>query len=185
MSAITMTAAVASQPGADFSLETVELDAPRDDEILVRIAGVGICHTDLSARDHRMLLLPAVLGHEGSGVVERVGSDVTKVAPGDSVALTFRSCGECRNCRVGEPSYCLNFMMLNFGGGRPDGSKAITRGGGEALSSNFFGQSSFATYALAYESNVVKLPPDLPVALMGPLGCGIQTGAGGILRSLN
>ncbi|HLY55794.1 MAG TPA: NAD(P)-dependent alcohol dehydrogenase [Stellaceae bacterium] len=184
MSALSMTAAVAREPGADFSLETVRLDAPRPDEILVRVVGVGICHTDLSARDHRMLLLPAVLGHEGSGIVERVGADVTKVAEGDAVALSFRSCGQCRNCQAGKPSYCLQFMMLNFAGTRPDGSKAIERDG-EPLSSNFFGQSSFATHALAYERNVVKLPPGVPVELMGPLGCGIQTGAGGILRSLD
>jgi aryl-alcohol dehydrogenase len=184
MSGTNMLAAVARGPGADFSVESVTLEAPRPDEVLVRIVGVGICHTDLFARDHQMVAQPAVLGHEGSGIVEQVGSAVAKVKPGDRVAISFRSCGACSPCTSGHPSYCVQFMPLNFGGLRLDGSKAISRDG-EAISSNFFGQSSFATYALSYERNLVKVPDDVPLELMGPLGCGIQTGAGGVLRSLN
>lgn len=179
-----VTAAVAKAPQSDFSIETVELEAPRDDEILVRIVGVGLCHTDLVAREGGWgFSFPAVLGHEGSGVVEQVGSAVTKVKPGDRVALTFRSCGECVRCKRGEPAYCHFMPMLNYTGVRADGSKAIHQDGVD-VTSNFFGQSSFAAYALAYERNVVKVPDGVPLELMGPLGCGIQTGAGGVMRSL-
>lgn len=179
-----VTAAVARAPGEDFTLETVELDAPRPDEILVRIAAVGVCHTDLVAREGAMpFSLPAVLGHEGAGVVTEVGSAVTKVAPGDRVALTFRSCGQCDRCKSGDPAYCYMMPALNYIGMRPDGAKAI-RQGEEAVSSNFFGQSSFATYALAYERNVLKLPDDIPFEIAAPLGCGVQTGAGGVMLAL-
>ena len=179
-----ITAAVARTPGADFSIETAELDEPRADEIRVRIAAVGVCHTDLVAREGAMpFSLPAVLGHEGAGVVDAVGASVTKVKAGDRVAVTFRSCGACARCLSGDPAYCFSMPALNYIGMRPDGSKAIHQGE-TAVSSNFFGQSSFATYALAYERNVLKLPDDIPFELAAPLGCGIQTGAGGVMLAL-
>lgn len=179
-----ITAAVARAPGADFTLEPVELDDPRPDEILVRIAAVGVCHTDLVAREGMMpFTLPAVLGHEGAGTVEKVGAAVTKVAAGDRVAISFRSCGQCARCNSGDPAYCYSMPALNYIGMRPDGSKAI-RQGETPVSSNFFGQSSFATYALAYERNVLKLPADMPFDLAAPLGCGVQTGAGGVMLAL-
>jgi aryl-alcohol dehydrogenase len=179
-----ITAALARAPGDAFSIETVELDEPRADEIRVRIAAVGVCHTDLVARDGAMpFSLPAVLGHEGAGVVDAVGSAVTKVNVGDRVALTFRSCGACARCLSGDPAYCYTMPALNYIGMRPDGSKAI-RDGEAPVSSNFFGQSSFATYALAYERNVLKLPDDIPFELAAPLGCGVQTGVGGVVLAL-
>lgn len=179
-----ITAALARAPGDSFSIETLELDEPRADEIRVRIAAVGVCHTDLVARDGAMpFSLPAVLGHEGAGVIDAVGSAVTKVAVGDRVALTFRSCGACARCLGGDPAYCYTMPMLNYIGMRPDGSKAI-RDGQAPVSSNFFGQSSFATYALTYERNVLKLPDDIPFELAAPLGCGVQTGVGGVVRAL-
>lgn len=128
--------------------------------------------------------LPAVLGHEGAGVVDAVGGAVKKVKPGDRVAITFRSCGACDRCRRGDPAYCYMMPALNYIGMRPDGSKAM-REGDAAVSSNFFGQSSFATYALAYERNVIKLPDDVPFELAAPLGCGVQTGAGGVMLALS
>jgi len=179
-----ITAAVARTPGADFTLETVELDEPRADEIRVRIHAVGLCHTDLVARDGAMpFALPAVLGHEGAGVVEAVGADVTKVATGDRVAITFRSCGACARCKSGDPAYCHSMPAMNYIGMRLDGSKSIHQGGAD-LASNFFGQSSLATHALTYERNLIKLPADMPFEVAGPMGCGIQTGAGGIMKAL-
>lgn len=176
-------AAVAREARAAFTYETLDLDEPRADEILVEIAGVGLCHSDLSVRDGAIPLpLPAVLGHEGSGTVRAVGSAVKKVGVGDRVILSFRSCGHCHTCEHDEPAYCTSFMPLNFGGARPDGSQAIQRDG-QGLTSNFFGQSSFATFALTYEANVVKVDDAAPLELLGPLGCGIQTGAGAIMRS--
>jgi len=176
-------AAVTTGPSKPFEVRAVTLEDPRPDEILVRIVGVGVCHTDLVFRDSGLIGSPAVLGHEGSGIVERTGKDVRKVAPGDRVAITFRSCGQCRRCKDGDPAYCATMPYLNYIGARPDGSKAISLDG-QAIGSNFFGQSSFATYALAYERNVVKVPDDIPLHLVGPLGCGVQTGAGAIIRSL-
>jgi aryl-alcohol dehydrogenase len=176
-------AAIAKRPGADFEIEPLELSAPRADEILVRIKAVGLCHTDLGVRDNPVgLRLPAVLGHEGAGVVEAVGASVVKVAPGDRVLISFRSCGVCANCRSGQPAYCRQLLRMNFGGARLDGASSFVDG---SVASNFFGQSSFATHALTYERNLVKLPPDVPFPLAAPLACGVQTGAGSILRALD
>jgi aryl-alcohol dehydrogenase len=179
-------AAVAYAETDKFDLIEVELEDPREDEILVKIAGVGLCHTDLLFRSlgEDAYPFPAVFGHEGSGVVQRVGSKVTKVIPGDRVAITFRSCGICDRCIQGSAPYCRTMPMLNYTGMRPDGSKAIHGESGE-ISSHFFGQSSFATHALTTERNVVKVPDDVALDLMGPLGCGIQTGVGGIVNSLD
>lgn len=180
-----ITAAVVQELGGPFSLEEVTLAGPADDEIVVEIAGVGLCHTDLAAKDgHLPFPSPGVFGHEGSGVVTAVGGAVTKVALGDKVALSFDSCGRCTQCRGGEPAYCRQFMALNFGGSRADGSSTLHLGG-TALGSGFFGQSSFATHAIARERNVVKVPDDAPLSLLGPLGCGVQTGAGAVLNSLD
>lgn len=176
-------AAVAREGVGRFNIETVDLDSPRSDEILVGVVGVGLCHTDVASLQGGMVELPAILGHEASGIVEEVGADVTKVKPGDHVAVTFRSCGNCIKCNSGNPAYCLTFTTLNLSGCRTDGSTSV-RVNGHELSSNFFGQSSFATHCLAYETNVVKIPEDFPLEFAGPLGCGIQTGAGATMRSL-
>lgn len=178
-------AAVARQAHGDFTIETASIEAPRPDEVLVRITGVGLCHTDLVARDQFIPIgLPAILGHEGAGVVEQVGERVTKVRPGDRVVLSFASCGHCPRCAEALPSYCESFPALNYAGRRVDGSSGVSIGG-EPVSANFFGQSSFASHALAYERNLVKIDdPDVPLELLGPLGCGFQTGAGGVMRSL-
>ena len=178
-------AAVVRETGGHFTIETLQIEDPRDDEVLVRIAGVGLCHTDLVVRDQYFPTpLPAVLGHEGSGVVERVGKAVTKVAPGDHVVLSFASCGQCANCRRGLPGYCPDLYGRNFTGARPDGSTPCCDAHGKSVSAYFFAQSSFAELALATERNVVKIDPEVPLEIMGPLGCGIQTGAGAVLNAL-
>ena len=178
-----VTAAVVRQRGGPFVLEDAELDEPRADELLVRLVATGVCHTDLTARDHGVVPLPAVLGHEGAGIVERVGAGVTKVRPGDHVVLSFPSCGRCRLCLRGQPAYCDGPGAGRFGSPRPDGSTTLRRGD-EAIHGRFFWQSSFATHALAAERNTVKVRPDVPLALLGPLGCGVQTGAGAVLNTL-
>lgn len=180
-----MKAAVVREKSGPFVIEEVTIEAPRDHEVLVRIAGVGMCHTDLVVRDQYFPTpLPAVLGHEGSGVVERVGAAVTKVVPGDHVVLSFASCGTCANCQQGRNGYCPDLYGRNFSGGRPDGTSPCCDAHGERLSSYFFAQSSFGDYALATERNVVKIPGDVPLDMMGPLGCGIQTGAGAVINAL-
>ena len=155
-------AAVTRAPHAPMAIETLNLEEPRDAEILVRVVATGICHTDIVVRD-RMLPTPqpVVLGHEGAGVVEKVGRAVSKVAPGDHVVMTFNSCGGCMSCLENERAYCHEFFPRNF-----------------------FGQSSFATHALCHERNVVKVSKDARLELLGPLACGVQTGAGAIMNAL-
>ena len=178
-------AAVAREPHADFTIETIDIEAPKPGEVLVKIVGVGLCHTDLIARDQFIPIpLPAVLGHEGAGIVEAVGDGVTKVQPGDRVVLSFSSCGHCPRCEEHLPSYCREFPMRNYAGARSDGTAGLTIDGAP-VSGAFFGQSSFAGYALAGERNVVKVDADDGLLkILGPLGCGFQTGAGGVMRSL-
>jgi aryl-alcohol dehydrogenase len=178
-------AAVVRAQGGSFLIEDLTLEEPGPGEVLVRVAGVGVCHTDLVVRDQYFPTpLPAVLGHEGAGIVERVGSGVTKVAPGDHVVMSYASCGTCINCQRGLYGYCPDLYGRNFSGARPDGSKPCCDAHGQSVSSWFFAQSSFASLALATERNVVKVPKDVPIELMGPLGCGIQTGAGAVINAL-
>ena len=177
-------AAVVREKSGPFQIESVSIEDPRDDEILVAIAGVGVCHTDLVCRDQYFPVpLPCVFGHEGSGVVEKVGAAVTKVTPGDHVVLSFNSCQRCANCNAGKPAYCHQLYACNFSGGRADGSSALTRDGA-VMHGHFFTQSSFATHALALERNTVKVDRSAPLWLLGPLGCGVQTGAGAVINSL-
>ncbi|WP_237155618.1 NAD(P)-dependent alcohol dehydrogenase [Oryzibacter oryziterrae] len=177
-------AAIARHPRAPMDIAQVDLEEPRADEVLVKVAAVGICHTDLVMRDQYLPVpLPAVLGHEGSGVVERVGSAVTKVRPGDRVVMTFNACGACPSCRDHQLSYCHEFFPRNFFGRRPDGSTAL-KCEGVTVHSHVFGQSSFASHALCREINVVKVRDGVPLDLLGPLACGIQTGAGTVINGL-
>lgn len=178
-------AAVIHEIGGDFVIEDVEIGDPQAGEVLVEIASVGLCHTDVAAQHgHLPFPMPGVVGHEGAGVVTAIGEGVTKVAVGDKVALSFNNCGECSSCKRGEPGYCASFMALNFGGVRPDGTSALSQGG-SPLGSNFFGQSSFATAAIANQRNVVKLADDADLSIVGPLGCGVQTGAGAVMNSFD
>ncbi len=179
-----VSAAVVERTGAPFTIVDVDLADPRDHEIVVRIVATGLCHTDLSARGGTTPFpLPAVLGHEGAGVVERVGPKVSALAVGDHVLISFTSCGHCRACQEGHPVYCRDWVPLNLlGGSRLDGSATITREDGPALHGHFFGQSSFATRALVNESAAVKVPRDLDLATLAPLGCSVQTGVGAVLN---
>ncbi|WP_423822011.1 NAD(P)-dependent alcohol dehydrogenase [Salinisphaera sp. SPP-AMP-43] len=178
-------AAITPCQGAPFEMRTLHLRAPRADEVRVRVVATGLCHTDLIVRDQLYPVpLPAVLGHEGAGVVEAVGPSVTTVAPGDHVVMSYGYCGRCRHCYEGAPSYCGEFFERNFGGSGPDGGHALSDEHGRPVHDHFFSQSSFATYALCRQSNAIRVPKAAPLALLGPLGCGIQTGAGAIMNAL-
>jgi aryl-alcohol dehydrogenase/geraniol dehydrogenase (NAD+) len=182
--AIAAKAALVRQVGGPFVMETVDVAAPREREVRVKMVGAGMCHTDLVVRDGFPMPMPVVLGHEGSGIVESVGSKVTSLKPGDHVVLSFNSCSDCPNCNTHKPAYCFNFLANNFSGLRPsDGTTAVSQSGTQ-IAANFFGQSSFATYAIAHERNTVKVEASLPLEILGPLGCGIQTGAGAVVNSL-
>lgn len=185
MSTRDITVAVAREAEQPFTIEQATIRAPREHEVLVRVVATGLCHTDLICRDqYYPVPLPVVLGHEGSGVVEEVGSAVTGIEPGDHVVMSYASCGRCPQCRSGEPGYCASFFGLNFSGGDLAGESAIVDADGARLNDHFFGQSSFATYALASAADVVVVSKEAPLELLGPLGCGLQTGAGAVLNSL-
>jgi aryl-alcohol dehydrogenase len=178
-------AAIAREAGKSLQFETATLEAPRDNEVLVRMVATGVCHTDMVIRDQQYKTpLPMILGHEGAGVIEQVGRNVTTVAVGDHVVMTYMYCGLCAPCATGHPAHCANMGPLNFGGGRMDGSSSACCHDGGELHDHFFGQSSFATHAIASELNVVKVPKEVELELLGPLGCGIQTGAGAVLNAM-
>lgn len=180
-----ITAAVARGAGEPLTIEQLELDDLRHNEVRVRLVASGICHTDALVRDGVYPTpLPAVLGHEGSGIVEAIGDSVSSVAPGDHVVLAAAYCGHCKRCRSGQMAYCENLFAADFGGRRLDGTTALSTADGEVVSSHFFGQSSFATYANVVEESVVKVDTDVPLEHLGPLGCGFNTGAGTVLNEL-
>jgi aryl-alcohol dehydrogenase len=180
-----ITAAVVDQRHGSFKIREVRLDEPRSGEVLVRIVATGICHTDSITRHGDLPFpLPGVLGHEGAGVVEAVGPDVPGVREGDHVVLGWPWCGECRNCLAGQPRYCQRLSDLLVGGGRADGSTALRELDGTPLASHFFGQSSFASYAVVPYRGLVTVDPSLPLELLGPLACGLSTGAGTVLNVL-
>ncbi|MGN7738513.1 NAD(P)-dependent alcohol dehydrogenase [Pseudomonas sp. 22526] len=187
-------AAVVRESGGPFLIEDLELEAPLEGEVLVRILACGICHTDLIIRDQFYPTpLPVVLGHEGAGIVEAVGLGVKSVKPGDHVLMSFSACGNCPSCVEGAKAYCWHHMQMNFSGMRYSGKawdvpapllKRLPSGGVERINGAFFNQSALATHAIATEDNVVVVDADLDLKMLAPLGCGFQTGAGAILNTL-
>jgi aryl-alcohol dehydrogenase len=179
-------AAVLRAGDQPYAIEPVTLRNLRSDEVLVRVVGVGMCHTDVLPRSPGFFAAtPIINGHEGAGVVEAIGSDVTKVAVGDHVVLSFDSCGTCENCGLGQPAYCDSFMVRNLFGRDLDGSASATGANSEPIGARWFGQSSFAEHCIATERNTVVVDKALPLELFGPLGCGIQTGAGTMLCAID
>lgn len=178
-----ITAAIVEERGGPFVIDEAELDGPRPDEVLIRVVASGVCQTDLHARDGYFANLPypAVFGHEGAGIVEAAGAEAGDLRPGDPVIVSFPWCGGCEPCRADRPAYCTNARALKSGGHRADGSTPLSRRGAP-LYSCFFQQSSFASFAVAPAKDVVKLPREAPVEILGPLGCGLQTGAGAVLN---
>lgn len=179
-------ALVVEEKDAPFEEQEINLGDPGRGEVLVRIVASGVCHTDAITRAGDMgMPFPAVLGHEGAGIVERVGEGVSDITVDDRVIIGWPSCGECRNCLDGQPRYCLRTGDALVSGrrfkGELRGTSAYSRNG-QALNGHFFGQSSFATYSIASADAFVKVSPDVPVELLGPLACGIATGAGAVLN---
>ncbi|MFD1211149.1 NAD(P)-dependent alcohol dehydrogenase [Arthrobacter sp. GCM10027362] len=178
-------AAVATAPETPLTITEVEVGGPAPGELQVRMVASGVCHTDAIVRDQWYPTpLPAVLGHEGAGIVEAFGQGVSGFEAGDRVLLSFSSCGTCRRCLSGELSYCEDMFDRNFGGRRTDGSTSYSLDG-QQVSSHFFGQSSFAALANVPVRCAVKVDRDAPLEILAPLGCGIQTGAGAILNVLD
>jgi aryl-alcohol dehydrogenase len=180
-----ITAAVLRSHDGAYVLEQVDLAAPAPGEVLVRVVGAGMCHTDVLPRSPLFPAQPPIItGHEGSGVVQAMGPGVTGVSVGDHVVMSFDSCGSCANCHGAHPAYCDTFFQRNLFGRRVDGSTGVTDAAGAPVSSRWFGQSSFATHAIATSRNLVVVDRALPLEMLGPLGCGILTGAGSVLVAL-
>lgn len=177
-------ASVTHKPG-QLSIEEVELAAPKASEVLVRTIACGVCHTDAAAL-HLFIpvTLPIVLGHEGVGIVEEVGSEVTTLKKGDRVIMSFPSCGHCGYCHEDHPYACDNLNTLFFDGTYNDGTKRISQNGTEV--SSFFGQGSFADHVIVDARNAVKadVATDDDLAALCSLGCGVQTGAGAVLNRI-
>jgi len=185
----TIDAAVARSPKEPFSVEQIKLRAHRSNEVVVRVVATGLCHTDIAVKQRNLCQFPIVLGHEGVGVIEAIGYGVNNFAVGDHVIMSYASCGDCPHCLIGKPAYCFQHGSINFNGTHPDGT--TTHSGfkkdasEEKIYGSFFQQSSFATYSLALPRNLVKVPKELDLPSLAPLGCGIQTGAGCVMNSLN
>lgn len=168
-----------------FGIDDIELSALQGREVLVEVQAAGLCHTDLSVANGGLPFpLPGVLGHEGTGVVVEVGHDVSEIAVGDRVVLSFTSCGRCEGCRGGHPAYCVRWLPDNLlTGRRADGTSPLSRNGAE-LGGHFFGQSSFASMVIADERSCVPVKTDLAPELLAPLACGVQTGTGSVWNVL-
>lgn len=175
------TAAVVHESGGEFALESVELEDPRHDEILVRIEASGMCHADVIGK--HMVPTPSVLGHEGTGIVEQVGGAVHDTRPGDRVVISYAWCSTCPNCLDDRRFHCEKHGQMAFGGRRLDGSSPIRLGGREV--SSYFQQSSFASHAITLERDVVRVDSPLPSELLAALPCGVIAGAGAVLNSFN
>lgn len=176
-------AAVVHEKNGPFLFEEVDLAEPNKDELLVKVEASGICHTDEFGRSQGVPIpMPIVLGHEGAGIVEKVGENVKGFAVGDHVAFSYAYCDHCNSCLVGEPYNCENYNEINFGGVAGDGTTKISQDGKPV--SMFFGQSSFATHSVINHKSAVKVDKDVDLALIAPLGCGIQTGAGAVINTL-
>jgi aryl-alcohol dehydrogenase len=182
-------ALVTYEKNGPFVLDEIDLDPPQAGEVLVRIEACGLCHTDLLAKEKdddnpfKDIPLPMVLGHEGAGVVVETGPGVDYCKVGDHVVLTYNSCGQCEGCCSGDTGTCDVFFKYNFTGIQMGGGTRLHKDGKPV--SQFFGQSSFAHYAVTNQSNTVVVPKDVPLAMLGPLGCGIQAGSGAVLYRLH
>src|ERR1700730_1871700 len=180
-----ITAAVLRACDAPYRIEDVQLRDPGPGEVRVRVVAVGMCHTDVLPRMSGFPASPPIItGHEASGILDAVGETVTDLVAGDHVVISFDSCRACSNCQSGHPAYCESFVIGNLTGVGVEGSGTVRDAAGMPIASRWFGQSSFASYVIAAARNVVKVDPTIPLHMLGPLGCGVLTGAGSILVAL-
>src|SRR5258707_11656541 len=181
-----MRADVCRQGSDPFHLEELTIGETRADEVLVRFTATGLCHSGLVvAAGFMPTRFPVVVGHEGAGTVEAVGSAVRGFSPGDRVVASFSFCGSCRSCLSGQPAYCPDHIALNFGAQRADGTVGLRDASGNPVRDHFFGQSSFGDYGLCRPSSLIPIPATAPPDdVVAPLGCGVITGAGAVWNTL-
>jgi len=176
-------AAVLLNANENYKVEEVEIDELREDEVLVKIVASGICHSDEVVRNgDSPNPMPVILGHEGSGIVEKVGSHVKNIKPGDHVVLSFGYCGTCPSCLTGVAASCDEWLHLNLADQRDDGVPYYRRLDGTPIA--HWNQSTFAEYTIVKPSHVTKVDPTVDLRLVGPLGCGFLTGSGTIFNGL-
>ncbi|MEM9244663.1 MAG: S-(hydroxymethyl)glutathione dehydrogenase/class III alcohol dehydrogenase [Cyanobacteria bacterium P01_F01_bin.153] len=177
-------AAIAWEAGKPLTIEEVELDGPQDSEVMVRLVATGVCHTDaytLSGKDPEGLF-PAILGHEGGGIVEAVGNGVTTVKPGDHVIpLYVPECKSCKFCLSGKTNLCQAIRSTQGKGLMPDGTSRF-KARGETIY-HYMGTSTFSEYTVLPEIAIAKINPDAPLDKACLLGCGITTGIGAVLNT--
>jgi S-(hydroxymethyl)glutathione dehydrogenase / alcohol dehydrogenase len=175
-------AAVLRRPGEPVRTETVMLAEPKPDEVLVRVAAAGVCRSDLHFASGELGRgrWPMVLGHEGAGVVERVGGDVTRVGPGDRAAFSFvPACSTCRRCRAGRPNLCEAAGRAALRGTLLDGTSRLAGEDGTPLQHCLL-VSCFAEHAVLPAASVIRLPDEVPLWQGALLGCGVVTGVGAV-----
>jgi NDMA-dependent alcohol dehydrogenase len=176
------TAAVLYEVGKKFEIQDVDVQAPRGGEVLVKMVAGGVCHSDLHVMTgHLSAPLPAILGHEGAGVVADVGPGVTSVRAGDHVIPLWRvSCGTCEYCTGGRPALCAAGLEVRRTGRLLDGTSRFSAGGQEIK--HFNGVSTFSSYSVMPEQSVLKIADDLPLDRAALLGCGVITGVGAVFN---
>jgi S-(hydroxymethyl)glutathione dehydrogenase / alcohol dehydrogenase len=177
-------AAVAFQAGQPLSIETIQLEGPQAGEVLVEIKATGVCHTDaytLSGKDPEGLF-PAILGHEGAGVVVEVGPDVTSLRPGDHVIpLYVPECRQCEYCLNPKTNLCQAIRLTQGRGLMPNGTSRFSIGG--QLLHHYMGTSTFANYTVVPEIALAKIRPDAPFDKVCYIGCGVTTGLGAVINT--
>jgi S-(hydroxymethyl)glutathione dehydrogenase / alcohol dehydrogenase len=180
----TSRAAVASSPGQPLEIDTVEVEGPRAGEVLVEIKATGVCHTDaftLSGADPEGKF-PAILGHEGAGVVVEIGAGVTSVRPGDHVIpLYIPECRRCKACLSGKTNLCTAIRATQGQGLMPDGTTRFRLRGEPVL--HYMGTSTFSNYTVLPEIAVAKIREDAPFDKVCTIGCGVTTGIGAVLNT--
>lgn len=178
-----MKAAVLYEAGAPLRMEDLRLEAPRAGEVLVRIGAAGVCHSDYHyMRGDLVTPLPVVLGHEGAGIVEKVGEGVSTVQPGDHVVLLWRAgCGRCEFCARGRPALCASGRAMRASGGLLDGSSRLRGPQGEVR--HFIGVSCFAERAVVAQQSVLPIPKDIPFEIAALTGCAVMTGVGAVMNT--
>ncbi|MEM9767925.1 MAG: S-(hydroxymethyl)glutathione dehydrogenase/class III alcohol dehydrogenase [Cyanobacteria bacterium P01_D01_bin.71] len=177
-------AAIAWEAGKPLAIEEVDLEGPKAGEVLVRVVATGVCHTDaytLSGKDPEGLF-PAILGHEGGGIVEEVGAEVTSVQPGDHVIpLYVPECGECKFCRSGKTNLCQAIRVTQGKGLMPDSTSRFSKAGQPLY--HYMGTSTFSEYTVVPEISLAKVNKEAPLEKVCLLGCGITTGIGAVLNT--
>ncbi|MGH9304239.1 MAG: NDMA-dependent alcohol dehydrogenase [Acidimicrobiales bacterium] len=169
--------------GEDWSVEDVELDEPEQVEVLVEMKAAGLCHSDEHIRTGDIpMMMPAVCGHEGAGIVEKVGERVTALVPGDHVAMSFiPSCGQCRWCSSGQPTLCDLGQYLMTGTPIANGVPRMRAKGQGIAPMSLVG--CFATHQVMHQASLVKIDPDLPFEAAALVSCGVTTGWGSVVHT--